>query len=282
MNKITIVLVLMIFGGGAASAWQLRRINAVENEIAQLSRGKSEHSTPAATRPAEEAEKGSEKPAPPDAAAAEEAKKKAESRKLARDQHSRLVAGLEITDAYGALQPKLNVSVEQWERLKSLLAEKRFQLARFHRETAAREYSDRASERMKLVAAMRDPEHGVRRLLDERDYQTYQRYEILRPTRALLEELATALSYTSTPLTEQQANRVIELRSAALEQVSAEGREVAIAGGRDPEGLPSILSVATDAAVFSAAQLEVLRNLCEAEKNNRTLLKLAASIRLKQ
>jgi chorismate mutase len=122
-----------------------------------------------------------------------------------------------IEGRYATLFKNLNLSPEQTEKLKSLLAERSTTMQDVM--AASREQGINPRENpdvfRKLVADAQDVvNNGIKSVIGEQGFQQLTTYEQTLPQRNLVNELQQRLSYTSTPLTAAQAEQMVQILAA--------------------------------------------------------------------
>lgn len=123
----------------------------------------------------------------------------------------------QIEQRYAALFRLLNLSPEQAERLKTLLAER--QSAPQEVLTVAREQgidprSDRAAFQKLLTDARDAVDTSIKGLLGDGGFAQLQTYEHTMPQRAIVDQLQQRLSYTPDPLSSAQAEQLVGILAA--------------------------------------------------------------------
>ena len=122
-----------------------------------------------------------------------------------------------IEGRYATLFKNLNLSSEQTEKLKALLAERSTTMQDVM--AAAREQGINPRENpdvfRKLVADAQDVvNNGIKSVIGEQGFQQLTTYEQTLPQRNLVNELQQRLSYTSTPLSAAQAEQMVQILAA--------------------------------------------------------------------
>ncbi len=124
---------------------------------------------------------------------------------------------------YAALFGKLQLSPEQLERFKALLAERR-EAEKDAREIAREQGLTGPANREKLrslvATAQAEVDGSIRSAIGEEAYAQYQYYEQTQSQRSLVAQLETRLSYTPTPLTPVQSEQLVALLRATTAVVS--------------------------------------------------------------
>lgn len=170
---------------------------------------------------------------------------------------------------YGALFKALGLTAEQLAQFKSLLVEK--EQAVMDAMAAARDqglspFSDPDAFRQAVQDAQASTDDQIKALLGDSGYSQYQQYEQTLPERTLVTQLQQSLSYTSSPLTDDQASQLVEAFSQSASQASGD----AVAGpppgpgsGGPGSGSEAVTSQVLTAAqsVLSSSQLAALQQI---------------------
>ncbi|MEX2043912.1 MAG: hypothetical protein WD941_01070, partial [Opitutus sp.] len=122
-----------------------------------------------------------------------------------------------IDQTYAALFRNLNLSPEQAEKLRTLLAER--QTTRMDIMEAGRGQGinprDNPEAFQKLMTDARDQlESSIKSVVGESGYSQLQNYEQTLPQRGLVNDLQQRLSYSDTPLNSAQAERLVQILAA--------------------------------------------------------------------
>jgi hypothetical protein len=149
-----------------------------------------------------------------------------------------------IDQTYGALFKALNLSPEQLAQFQGLLAEK--QQALMDVMAAAREQGINPREdpegfKALVNQAVSQTDQQIQQALGDAGYQQYQQYQQTLPERNTVNSVAQALSYTQTPLTDDQENQLISLLQQNQPQRAGNGTETNSAGG--PPGGPGLMAL---------------------------------------
>lgn len=119
-----------------------------------------------------------------------------------------------IERQYATLFKNLNLSPEQAEKLKSLLAERRDTLQDIRsvaREQGLDPRTDRESYAKLVAGAQNDLNNSIRAVIGDSGLAQLQNYEQTLTQRNLVNDLQQRLSYTSTPLTAPQAEQLVQV-----------------------------------------------------------------------
>jgi hypothetical protein len=140
-----------------------------------------------------------------------------------------------IEARYAALFKELKLPVEQIDKLKTLLADRGTTMQDVM--AAAREQGinprDNREAFMKLVTdAQNEINNGIKSVIGEQGFAQLTNYEQTMPQRNLVNELQQRLSYTSTPLTAQQAEQMVQILSANAPPRQAANTNAATASGQ--------------------------------------------------
>jgi hypothetical protein len=136
----------------------------------------------------------------------------------------------QLAPRYAPLFKELNLPPDQLAQFQNLLVEK--QQAMADAMAAAREQgispmSDPQAFHQALDDAQNSLNDQIHSVLGDSGYNQYQQYEQTQPERNLVTQLQQSLSYTSAPLSDAQANQLIQLLQQEAAQASAAGAAAA-------------------------------------------------------
>jgi len=118
---------------------------------------------------------------------------------------------------YAALFKNLNLSPAQLEQFKSLLVEKQTAVTDALAAARAQGINPRTDPEdfQKLVTdAQAEADASIKSALGDAAYAQYQQYQQTMPQRNVVNQLAQSLSYTSTPLTSDQSEQMVQILAA--------------------------------------------------------------------
>jgi RNA polymerase sigma factor (sigma-70 family) len=118
---------------------------------------------------------------------------------------------------YGALFKALDLSPAQRDQFKKLLLDRQNLTRDVFAAGKAQGLSDddiRANLPAMLEKSRADLDSGIRDLLGDAGYQQYQQYQNTLPQRSLVDQLASRLNSTATPLTSQQTEQLVQILAA--------------------------------------------------------------------
>lgn len=124
-------------------------------------------------------------------------------------------AGLD--SRYAALFKSLALTPEQLDKFKDLLVEKRtamMDVLAAAREQGINPRTDPAAFQKLVADAQASIDDSIKATLGDTGYDQYQNYEKTMPQRNTVDQLSQRLSYTSTPLTDQQADQMVQIMAA--------------------------------------------------------------------
>ncbi len=139
-----------------------------------------------------------------------------------------------LDQTYGALYKALNLSPQQLQQFQSLLAEKQqavgdvLQAARAQGVTPQ---TDPTAFKQLVTQAQAQVDASIQQTLGDSGYQQYQQYQQTLPERNTANAVAQQLSYTQTPLTDDQTTQLVAL--LAQTQPRAAGNGTAGTGSSD-------------------------------------------------
>jgi hypothetical protein len=180
--------------------------------------------------------RASDAPAPPESAAQAAAAPAARTRGfaafaavMASPQFQKLAAiqqrGM-LDTVYAALFKALNLSPQQLDQLKTLMVQR--QQAAMDAMQAARDQginprTDPDVFRQAIAQAQATVDSQIQATLGDTAYAQYQQYQQTLPQRATVNQLQQSLSYTPTPLSDDQANQLIQILAQTSPQPQGVG-----------------------------------------------------------
>ena len=119
-----------------------------------------------------------------------------------------------IDARYASLFKSMNLSSEQADKVKTLLADRQTTLLDVM--AAAREQgvdprTDRAGFQQLVAGAQNDINNGLKAVLGDAGFSQLQNYEQTMPQRNVVNQLQQRLSYTDTPLSQAQADQLVQV-----------------------------------------------------------------------
>jgi hypothetical protein len=161
-----------------------------------------------------------------------------------------------ISATYGALFKSLNLSPEQLTQFQSLLADK--QQAMMDTLQAAREQGINPREdpdgfKTLMAQAVAQTDQNIQQALGDAGFQQYQQFQQTLPERNTVNSLQQSLSYTQTPLTDDEANQMIALLAANQPQRAGNGTAGAATGGTPGPGIMALMNGGGTARVTNDA-----------------------------
>lgn len=154
---------------------------------------------------------------------------------------------LGVEERYSALFRNLNLSPDQAEKLKALLAERQStvqDIMTVAREQGVHPRTDPEGFRKLMSDAEAQIDSSIRAVIGEAGLAQLQTYEQTLPQRALVSDLQQRLSYSDTPLTSAQAEQLIQILAN-----NPSNRERAAGGNAALLGLRADVSILTGGAV---------------------------------
>jgi hypothetical protein len=180
-----------------------------------------------------------------------------------------------IQQTYGALFKTLNLSPDQLTQFQGLLADKQQALMDVMQAANAQGINPRTDpDGFKTLAnqAIQQADASIQQALGDAAYATYQQYQQTLPERNTVNSLQQALSYTQTPLTDDEANSMISLLQQTQPQRAGSGTSGTSNGGDGGPGIMSLMngggtakvtddSVTQAQGVLSAPQMSALQQI---------------------
>jgi hypothetical protein len=161
-----------------------------------------------------------------------------------------------ISATYGALFKSLNLAPEQLTQFQSLLADK--QQAMMDTLQAAREQGINPREdpdgfKTLMAQAVAQTDQNIQQTLGDAGFQQYQQFQQTLPERNTVNSLQQSLSYTQTPLTDDEANQMIALLAANQPQRAGNGTAGTATGGTPGPGIMALMNGGGTARVTNDA-----------------------------
>jgi hypothetical protein len=192
-----------------------------------------------------------------------------------------------LDQTYGALYKALNLSPQQLQQFQSLLAEKQqavgdvLQAARAQGVTPQ---TDPAAFKQLVTQAQAQVDASIQQTLGDSAYQQYQQYQQTLPERNTANAVAQQLSYTQTPLTDDQTTQLVALLAQTQPQASGNGtagtggsagglnlRQLLTGGGTAPVTNDAITLAA---GVLSAPQVQALQAVQQQQQAQQQMQQL--------
>ncbi len=185
-----------------------------------------------------------------------------------------------LDERYGALFKRLQLTPQQLDQFKNLLVEK--QLAKSDDKAVARELGGTPGET--ALAAQDDVNSQISSLLGDSGYAQYQHYEETNSLRTTVSRLQQTLSYTATPLTDDQAGKLVELWYQAMppsQKSNATGVNAEIGSGLI-DGNSTVIKIPPSGldlakTVLLPAQVTAVQHLMTIQQAQAQLMKLASA-----
>jgi hypothetical protein len=194
-----------------------------------------------------------------------------------------------ISQTYGPLFKALNLSPDQLAQFQSLLADKQqalMDVMQAAREQGINPRTDPDGFKTLVDQAVAQVDTNIQQALGDSGYQQYQQYQQTLPERNVVNTLQQQLSYTQTPLTDDEASAMISLLQQNQPQRAGSGTSGTNTGGET--GGPSLMAlvngggnarVTNDAitqasSLLSAPQIAVLQQIQEQQQAQQQMQQL--------
>lgn len=119
-----------------------------------------------------------------------------------------------LDSRYAALFKQLGLSPDRLDQLKNLMVERQ-QVGSDVFAAAAKQGLDPMNDRAELARLTAEGQakvdSDIKALLGDSDFSTYQDYQATLPQRAVVNQLQQSLSYTSAPLSDAQAEQLVQI-----------------------------------------------------------------------
>jgi hypothetical protein len=196
-----------------------------------------------------------------------------------------------ISATYGPLFKSLNLTPDQLAQFQSLLADK--QQALMDTLQAARDQginprTDPDGFKTLVNQSISQVDSSIQQALGDANYQQYQQYQQTLPERNTVNSLQQQLSYTQTPLTDDEANQMIQLLADNQPQKAGSGTSGTTNGGDSGPGLMSLLNgggtakvtaeaITAASGVLSAPQVSALQQIQSEQQAQQQMQQLIRS-----
>jgi hypothetical protein len=180
-----------------------------------------------------------------------------------------------ISATYGPLFKALNLTPDQLAQFQSLLADK--QQALMDTLQAAREQginprTDPDGFKTLVSQSESQVDASIQQALGDQAYSQYQQYQQTLPERNTVNSLQQQLSYTQTPLTDDEANQMVALLAQNQPQRAGSGTAGTTGGGDGGPNLMSLINgggtakvtpeaITAASGVLSAPQISALQQI---------------------
>ncbi len=180
-----------------------------------------------------------------------------------------------ISQTYGPLFKSLNLSPDQLSQFQTLLADKQqalMDVMQAARDQGINPRADPDGFKTLVSQAVSQSDAGIQQALGDAAFQQYQQYQQTLPERNVVNSLQQQLSYTQTPLTDDEASQMISLLSQTQPQRAGNGTSGTSNGGDSGPSPMSLIngggtakvtsdSIAQAQGVLSAPQLATLQQI---------------------
>jgi hypothetical protein len=180
-----------------------------------------------------------------------------------------------IGQTYAALFKALNLSPDQLTQFQGLLADKQqamMDVMQAARDQGINPRSDPDGFKTLVNQAVAQSDASIQQALGDSGFQQYQQYQQTLPERNTVNALQQQLSYTQTPLTDDEANQMIGLLQQTQPQRAGSGTAGTTNGGDGGPGIMALIngggtarvtddSLNMAAGVLSAPQVSALQQI---------------------
>lgn len=199
-----------------------------------------------------------------------------------------------LESRYAALFKMLNLSPDQTDKLKSLLAEKQTALQDVMaaaREQGLNPRTDPDGFRKLVTDAQADINNNIKATIGDAGYAQLQQYDQTLPQRNVVNQLQQSLSYTSAPLTDAQTEQLVQILAAnapqrqnnqGVDAGGGGGLRAAFAGGGGFGGggfggggaTITTAAVTQASSLLSAQQVQALQQLQQTQQAQQQMQQL--------
>lgn len=196
-----------------------------------------------------------------------------------------------ISQTYGPLFKALNLSPEQLAQFQSLLGDKQqamMDVLQAARDEGINPRTDPDGFKTLMNQAVSQVDQTIESTLGDAAYQQYQQYQQTLPERNVVNTLQQQLSYSQTPLTDDEANQMISVLAQSQPQHAGNGTSGTSNGGDAGPSPMSLINgggnarVTNDAitqaqSVLSAPQLSALQQIQQQQQAQQQMQQLIRS-----
>jgi len=196
-----------------------------------------------------------------------------------------------ISQTYGPLFKALNLSPDQLAQFQSLLADKQqamVDVMQAARDQGINPRTDPEGFKTLMGQAVSQVDQTIQQTLGDAAFQQYQQYQQTLPERNVVGSLQQQLSYTQTPLTDDQANALIALLAQNQPQRAGGGTAGTGNGGDSGPGPMALMNGGGDArvtddalaqaqGVLSGPQLAALQQIQQQQQARQQMQQLMRS-----
>ena len=161
-----------------------------------------------------------------------------------------------INQTYGPLFKALNLSPEQLAQFQSLLADKQqalMDVMQAARDQGINPRTDPDGFKTLVNQAISQTDQSIQQTLGDAAFQQYQQYQQTLPERNVVNSLQQSLSYTQTPLTDDQASQLVSLLAQYQPQRAGNGTAGTSNGGDGGPGIFALMNGGGTARVTNDA-----------------------------
>ena len=190
----------------------------------------------------------------------------------------------QIDARYASLFKQLGLAPDQLAQFKAALTEKQLAIsdaANLAREQGISPATDRDGFFQVIQDAQSSADGQIKTMLGDAGYGQYQQYEQTIPERALVNQLQQSLSYTPTPLTDDQANQLIPILQQGAPKTGPGadgGMSSQSINGMTTVGSPPInltdQTVGLAQSVLAPSQVQALQQIQSQQQAQRQMMQL--------
>jgi hypothetical protein len=178
----------------------------------------------------------------------------------------------QLDNRYAALFKNLKLSPEQLQKFKDLLVEKQDSMRDVMQAARAQGLdprSDRSAFQQLVSQTNSEIDANIASALGADGYQQYQQYEQTLPERNLVGQLDQRLSYSSTPLTQDQQDQLVQLLSQSAPPTNTDN--VARGGPNGPRYNVTDQAITAASGVLAPDQVAALQQLQQEQQAQRAI-----------
>jgi len=196
-----------------------------------------------------------------------------------------------IVQTYAALFKALNLSPEQLAQFEGLLADKQqamVDVMQAAREQGINPRTDPDGFKTLVNQAVAQSDATIQQALGDSAFQQYQQYQQTLPERNTVNSLQQSLSYTQTPLTDDEANQMISLLAQTQPERAGNGTAGTMNGGDGGPGVMALIngggtaritddSLTQAAGVLSGPQISALQQIQQQQQAQQQMQQMMRS-----
>ncbi len=196
-----------------------------------------------------------------------------------------------LDNRYAALFKSLNLPAAQLDQLKDLLVQKQ-QAQQDARQAAMQQglnpRTDPQAYQQAIAAAQGPVDDQIKASLGDAGFSQYQQYQETLPERGTVSQVQQTLSYSSTPLTDDQANQLVQILAQTAPATANNGRGGGggfgggggpFGGGQGPSTPITNQTITAAQTILSGSQLQALQQIQQQQQAQQQMQQLMQAAR---